>query len=219
MLLPWQRRLEVWGCLIASWDACILSDRRSWSMMSRICTAKYRAKQKPADDILCFKSSSLTETTKNMVMCRKSPALKKQRDHDDIFYIWQTSNTSSVFQADFTISCLDSLQRLLPALRTNGNSWDFESKKYDRNCGVMTEKAFCLGTAPGYQESDSNISERTELGTTWMQWPRASRPSTRVLCIVVSPISICDGSKAEKTRKKTTELNLCGWSADSRNPA
>ena len=64
MLLPWQRRLEVWGCLIASWDACILSDRRSWSMMSRICTAKYRAKQKLQMMILCFKSSSLTETTK-----------------------------------------------------------------------------------------------------------------------------------------------------------
>ena len=96
-----------------------------------------------------FESSSLTETTKNMVMCRKSPALKKQNDHDDIFFNEQSSNTSSwVFQADFTISCLDSLQRLLPALRTNGNSWDFESKKCDKDCGVMTEKAFCLGTAP-----------------------------------------------------------------------
>ena len=158
-----------------------------------------------------FESSSLTETTKNMVMCRKSPALKKQRDHNNIFYNGQSSNTSSwVFQADFTISCLDSLQRLLPALRTNGNSWDFESKKCDKDCGVMTEKAFCLGYCAKYQESDWNISERTELGTTWMQWPRASRPSTRVLCIVVSPISICDGSEAEKNKKKDNWTCMVG---------
>lgn len=49
-----------------------------------------------------------------------------------------------------------------------------------------------------------------------MQWSRASRPSTRVLCIVVSPISIPDMSSAQKEKHAgswsvITGLLIPGW--------